>query len=62
MPKKPMGFAAMTLEQRRAIAAKGGASVPPEKRGFSHGDLASRAGRKGGLARQRKAREATDGP
>jgi hypothetical protein len=29
-PKKPRGFAAMTPERRREIAAIGGASVPPE--------------------------------
>jgi general stress protein YciG len=43
------GFASMTLEQRREIARKGGASVPADKRSFSQDrDLAARAGRKGG--------------
>ena len=48
------GFASMSIELRRAIASKGGKSVPAEKRLFSaRRDLASRAGRKGGLANGR---------
>lgn len=48
-PKSRRGFAAMDPEKRRAIAAKGGASVPPEKRAFSTDrSLAETAGRKGG--------------
>jgi len=39
----------LTLEKRRAIARKGGESVPNEKRSFSQNKgLASSAGRKGG--------------
>lgn len=39
----------MDLEKRRAIARKGGESVPNEKRSFSQNpDLAATAGRKGG--------------
>ena len=43
------GFASMDAEKRRAIARKGGESVPNEKRSFSQNPtLASQAGRKGG--------------
>ncbi len=43
------GFAAMTPEARRAIAAKGGAAVPANKRSFSKDPtLAAAAGSKGG--------------
>lgn len=39
----------MDPEKQRAIARKGGQSVPDEKRSFSKdSDLAARAGRKGG--------------
>lgn len=50
MTNKPKrGFAAMTPERRKEIAAKGGANVPPEKRPFStKPGLASRAGKAGG--------------
>lgn len=45
----PRGFAALSPEQRREIARKGGASVPAAKRSFAQDrDLASQAGRKGG--------------
>ena len=45
------GFAAMTLEKRREIAAKGGAAVDPNKRSFSlNRELAQSAGSKGGKA------------
>ena len=53
-PKKPgsaspRGFASMDVETRRAIASKGGQSVPNEKRSFSQNRaLAAEAGRKGG--------------
>ena len=53
-PKKPgsastRGFASMDAETRRAIASKGGQSVPNEKRSFSQNRaLAAEAGRKGG--------------
>ncbi len=50
-PKAKRGFAAMDPERRREIAARGGASVPAEKRSFSQSrDLATRAGRAGGSA------------
>jgi general stress protein YciG len=50
-PKSKRGFASMSQERRRAIASMGGKSVPTEKRSFSRRrDLASEAGRKGGLA------------
>lgn len=43
------GFASMDENRQREIAAKGGQSVPDEKRSFSQDrDLASEAGRKGG--------------
>jgi general stress protein YciG len=43
------GFASMDEAKQRAIASKGGQSVPPEKRSFSQNpDLAAQAGRKGG--------------
>jgi general stress protein YciG len=49
-PKKSKrGFASMDPEKQRAIARKGGQSVPDEKRSFSQSpDLAARAGQKGG--------------
>ena len=43
------GFASMDPEKQRAIARKGGESVPNEKRSFSQNhSLAAEAGRKGG--------------
>lgn len=43
------GFAAMDADKQRAIARKGGESVPAEKRSFSQDRaLAAAAGRKGG--------------
>ncbi len=43
------GFASMDRSKQRAIASKGGQSVPPEKRSFSQDpELAAKAGRKGG--------------
>jgi general stress protein YciG len=49
------GFAAMSAEQRREIASKGGRNVPGEHRAFAkRRDLASRAGRKGGLESGRR--------
>ena len=45
------GFASMDAEKQRAIASKGGSSVPPEKRPFArNAELAAAAGRKGGKA------------
>lgn len=50
-PKARRGFAAMNPEKRRAIAAKGGASVPADKRSFAtKKGLAASAGSKGGMA------------
>jgi general stress protein YciG len=49
MEKSRRGFALMDPEKQRAIARKGGQSVPDEKRSFSQDpELAARAGRKGG--------------
>ncbi len=45
------GFASMDAAKQRAIASKGGSSVPPEKRPFArNAELAAAAGRKGGKA------------
>lgn len=47
--KSKRGFAAMDDEKQRDLAAKGGRSVPPEKRSFARDPgLAAEAGRKGG--------------
>ena len=52
-PKALRGFAAMSPERRKEIARLGGASIPPEKRAFSKNrDLASNAGRAGGLVKR----------
>lgn len=54
-PRRPAlrGFAAMDVERRRAIARKGGQSVPDEKRSFAQDrTLAAEAGRKGGRRTQ----------
>jgi general stress protein YciG len=49
--KSRRGFASMSPERRREIAALGGKSIPAEKRTFSKDrDLAKRAGRAGGVA------------
>ena len=49
MPTSTRGFASMDKEKQRAIARKGGESVPNEKRSFSQNPaLAAAAGRKGG--------------
>ena len=49
--KSRRGFASMTPEKRREIAAMGGRATPNEKRGFAKDrELASRAGSKGGKA------------
>jgi len=48
-PKALRGFAAMDPEKRKAIARKGGESVPAGKRSFAaNPELASQAGKKGG--------------
>lgn len=45
------GFASMDDKKQREIAAKGGSSVPADKRSFAKNPkLASEAGRKGGEA------------
>ena len=50
-PKSRRGFAAMDPDKRKAIAAKGGASVNPENRSFAKNrSLAAAAGSKGGMA------------
>ncbi len=61
--KKPRGFAALSPERRRAIAASGGAAVDPAKRSFSQNrDLAATAGRTGGQTSRGGGRPAkTDG-
>jgi general stress protein YciG len=47
--QKLRGFARYTPEQRREMAARGGSSVPSEKRGWAKDrSAASEAGRKGG--------------
>lgn len=47
---KPRGFAALSPEQRKLIAAAGGRAVPAHKRAFSQdAELASKAGHAGGL-------------
>ena len=49
--KSKRGFASMSLEQRRSISSLGGRSLPAHKRSFAtQRDLASEAGRKGGLS------------
>lgn len=61
--KSKRGFASMTPEKRREIAAKGGRSVPPEKRKFSTDRaLASQAARKGGAAGFGRKRTPVDTP
>lgn len=47
--KSTRGFASMDPERQRAIASKGGQSVPKYKRSFAlNKNLAAEAGRKGG--------------
>jgi uncharacterized protein len=49
--KSKRGFASMDPEKQRAIARKGGQSVPAERRSFSqNAALAASAGRKGGMS------------
>ena len=51
MPTSTRGFASMDPEKQRAIARKGGESVPNEKRSFAQNpSLAADAGRKGGMS------------
>lgn len=48
------GFASLSPERRREIAARGGAAVKPENRSFSQDRaLAAGAGSKGGAASKR---------
>lgn len=50
-PPRPRGFAAMTKERLKEIAAKGGAAVPAHRRSFAQDRaLATSAGAKGGAA------------
>lgn len=48
------GFASMTPERRKEIAAMGGRSVSPQNRYWSDADKASEAGRKSVTARRAK--------
>ena len=49
MEKKKRGFAAMSKERQREIAAEGGRAVPKEKRSFHQNrELAASAGSEGG--------------
>lgn len=53
-PKARRGFAAMSPERRKAVAALGGAAQAAEDRSFSRNrDLAVAAGRKGGQTPRR---------
>jgi general stress protein YciG len=56
--RKPQGFAAMTPERQKEIAAMGGRAIKPKNRTYSRDqDLAREAGRKGGLATRARKRE-----
>lgn len=58
-PKARRGFACMDPARVAEIAAKGGRSVPVEKRSFSKDrELAEASGRKGGLAGAGKKKKA----
>ncbi len=49
--KAPRGFAAMSPERRQEASQRGGQNVPAEHRSFAKDrDLATRAGRTGGIA------------
>lgn len=50
MKNKLRGFACLSPERRKEISSKGGANVPPKKRGFANKELASRAGKVGGAS------------
>jgi uncharacterized protein len=53
MSTSTRGFASLTPERRKQIAAMGGAAVKAERRSFSKiPGLAAAAGRKGGRKRQ----------
>lgn len=54
-PKSGRGFASLSPERRRQIAASGGSAVAPQNRAFAKDRaLATRAGRLGGEISQRK--------
>jgi general stress protein YciG len=54
-PKSKRGFASMSLERVREIAAKGGKSVPKDKRSFSvNKELAISSGKKGGSTKKKR--------
>lgn len=61
-PKAKRGFAVMSVEQRKRIAAMGGRAVPAESRSFSNPELAASAGRKGGKATPAKKRSFSVNP
>lgn len=55
-PKSKKGFASLSPERRKAVAALGGSSVKAENRSFSRDPtLAERAGRIRGLAGRKDA-------
>jgi general stress protein YciG len=59
--KSLRGFAVMDEAKRREIAAKGGASVPADRRAFSKNrELAKAAGAKGGQASRGGGRTASE--
>ena len=59
--KAKRGFALLSPEARRKVAAKGGASVPAESRSFFQDrDLAAKAGRAGGAALHGKPKPSRD--
>lgn len=61
-PKQRRGFACMSPERRREIAARGGASVAAANRSFAKDrDLAARAGADGGRSSRGGARRAAGG-
>lgn len=56
------GFACMSVEKRREIARKGGASVPADRRSFAKDrDLAASAGAAGGRASRGGGRKKREG-
>ena len=53
--KKPQGFASLSPERRKEVAASGGAAVPSHKRSFAQSpSLAASAGAKGGAISKRR--------
>ena len=54
---RPVGFAALSAEQRRAIASQGGKAAHATGKAYRFtSEQATAAGRKGGLAKARNAR------